>query len=192
MTHDTVLGSTHGFARPSHNTTFFGIEPGMHVADFGAGSGVYVHEIAKALAHSGRVYAIDVQRDLLRRIKNDATRHGYKNVDVIWSDLEHESSSKLANHSIDRVLISNVLFQLQHKDPVFVEAHRILKPNGTLIIIDWSDSFGGLGPVREDVITREEAHELAESHGFELIRFFDAGTHHYGIILKKASQSPQL
>lgn len=185
MTHTHVLGSTHGFAHPGRNTDSFGIAPGMHVVDFGAGSGAYVLEIARTLSHSGHVYAIDIQRDLLRRIKNEATRRGYKNVDIIWSDLEHEASSKLANQTVDRVLISNVLFQLQHKNPVLIEAFRILKPSGKLIIIDWSDSFDGLGPVREDIITREEAHELAESQGFVLERFFDAGAHHYGIILSK-------
>src|SRR3990167_4777968 len=100
---------TEGFAHPRRNVAALGVEPGMNVADFGSGSGVYVLHIAEALENSGRVYAIDVQRDLLQRVKNEAHRRGFKNVDVIWTDLEHAGSSKLADRTLDLVLISNLM-----------------------------------------------------------------------------------
>ncbi|MEK7156799.1 MAG: methyltransferase domain-containing protein [Patescibacteria group bacterium] len=183
MSTDTPL-KTEGFAHPKRNVAALGIEPGMSVADFGSGSGIYVLHIAEALENSGRVYAIDVQRDLLRRVKNEANRRGFKNVDIIWTDLEHPGSSKLADKTLDLVLISNLLFQIENKAAVLTEAGRVLKPAGRLAIIDWAESFGGLGPLKNDVVPEEKARELAKQSGFELQREFPAGAHHYGLIFR--------
>lgn len=175
---------TANFAHPRRNVGALGIEPGMSVADFGSGSGIYVLHMAEALEHSGRVYAVDIQRDLLRRVKNEAERRGFKNVDVIWTDLERRGSSKLGDKTLDFVLISNLLFQVENKAAVLTEAWRILKPSGRLGIIDWSESFGGLGPIKNDVVTKDAALGLVRESGFELQREFPAGAHHYGMILK--------
>lgn len=177
---------TAGFAHPKRNVEALGIKPGMTVVDFGSGSGIYVLHIAEELDHKGHVYAVDIQRDLLRRVKNEAQRRGFKNVDVIWTDLEHSGSSKLADESVDLVLISNLLFQLHNKDAVFKEASRILRPTGQLVIIDWQESFGGMGPQESDVVPKEKAVQYAFASRFEFQREFPAGAHHYGIVFGKS------
>lgn len=179
---------TAGFAHPTRNVAALGIEPGMAVADFGSGSGAYVLAIAEQLQNQGHVYAIDVQQDLLRRIKNDAHKKGYKNVEILWSDLEKPNGSKIASRHLDLVLVSNLLFQLDDKHAPLIEAWRILKPTGTLAVIDWSDSFGGLGPIKKHVVKKEAARELAESAGFEFVREFQAGAHHFGLIFRPVAK----
>ncbi|MBI5645027.1 class I SAM-dependent methyltransferase [Candidatus Kaiserbacteria bacterium] len=176
---------TEGFSHPVRNVAMLGVEPGMEVADFGSGSGVYVLAIAERLENSGHVYAIDVQQDLLRRIKNEAHKRDYKNVEVIWSDLERPNGSKIADSHVDLVFISNLLFQIENRDAIFIEAARILKKMGRLAVIDWSDSFQGIGPQKRDVVSKNKALEHAQSAGFELQREFNAGAHHYGLILRK-------
>jgi ubiquinone/menaquinone biosynthesis C-methylase UbiE len=172
------------FAHPARNVGALGIEPGMSVADFGSGSGAYVLAIAERLENSGHVYAIDVQRDLLRRVHTEAHKRGFKNVAVIWADLEKPEASKLRERSLDVVLVSNLLFQITDKAAVLEEAWRILRPRGQLAIIDWSDSFGGMGPVKQDVVKKEDALALAQRSGFELNREFTAGAHHYGLTFR--------
>lgn len=153
----------------------------MKVADFGAGSGAYVAAIADALEGTGVVYAIDIQRDLLRRMSNDAKHAGRTNVEIVWGDLETPNATKLADRHLDLVLISNLLFQLADKKEALREAKRVLKPGGTLVIIDWSESFGGMGPQPKAVVSKEAACALAKNAGFELKGEFDAGAHHYGV-----------
>lgn len=179
-----VSGHDAKFAHPRRNVAALGLQGGMRVADFGAGSGAYTLALAERLEGSGRVYAIDVQRDLLRRVANEAAHRGYKNIEIIWADLEVPRASKLADNSIDLVLISNLLFQVPDKTPILREARRIVKGIGHVAIIDWSDSFGGMGPLKEDVVKKEQALELAEKSGFSLVREFQAGAHHYGLMLK--------
>jgi ubiquinone/menaquinone biosynthesis C-methylase UbiE len=128
------------------------------------------------------VYAIDVQKDLLRRIKNDAQKRGLHNIEIIWSDLEIPGNSKIHNHTVDVVLLSNFLFQVPDKKTPLAEAKRIVKKQGRIVIIDWSESFGGLGPHKDDVFTKAAAKALASHAGLRVIEEFDAGAHHYGLI----------
>lgn len=179
-----------GFAHPPRNVAALGIEPGMKVADFGSGSGAYVNLIAEALLGSGTVYAIDIQKDLLRRIKNEAERKGHANVELLWGDLEERGGSKLGS-VLDLVLISNLLFQVRDKQAVVDEAVRVLKPGGRLAIIDWSESYGGLGPTPEMIVRKEDAYEYARKGGLAFIREFSAGAHHYGLIFRKTNTATQ-
>jgi ubiquinone/menaquinone biosynthesis C-methylase UbiE len=186
MVHANMQGISHvkNFAHPKSNVDALPIEHGMSVADFGAGSGHYVFHMAEALEGSGHVFAIDVQRDLLRRIKNEADKKGLQNVDVLWGDLEQRGGSKLGDHSQDLVLISNLLFQVPDKLTPLREAWRILKQTGYLAIIDWSDPESAIGPHRRDVVQKQTALDLARAAGFEFIRDFAAGAHHYGLLLR--------
>lgn len=178
----------HGFAHPARNVSALGIEPGMKIADFGAGSGAYVNLMAEALLSSGTVYAIDIQKDLLRRIKNETAKHGHTNVEILWGDLEETGGSKL-NSILDLVLISNLLFQVRDKQAVLDEAVRVLKPGGRVAIIDWAESFGGLGPTKEMVVTKEAAYEHARKAGLTFVKEFPAGAHHYGLIFRKTAEN---
>ncbi len=177
---------THGFAHPARNVAALALQPGMRVADFGSGSGAYALAIAEQLGGTGRVYAIDIQKDLLRRLSSEAAHRGYKHIDMIWADLEVPRASKLAEHSIDLVLISNLLFQVHDKSRVIREAKRIVKTAGRIVIIDWSESFGGMGPIKTDVVSKDAALTLVRAAGLELVREFPAGAHHYGLIMQIA------
>jgi len=178
---------TAGFAHPPSNVDALGLKPHMLVADFGAGSGHYTLEMAQQLV-KGRVYAIDIQQDLLRRVHREAHQRGLKNVEIIWSDLEKAGGSKIADRHVDLVLVSNLLFQLEDKRAPLHEARRILRPAGMLAIIDWRDSYGGLGPIKKHVVKPAAAAELAAACGFALVEEFDAGAHHYGMILRPIHQ----
>ena len=156
----------------------------MHVADFGSGSGAYVLLMAEALGGHGRVTAVDIQKDLLSRIKNEAMARNLRNVEVLWGDLEVPHGSKLGDGVLDFVLISNLLFQVEEPGAVIAEARRTLKRDGRLAMIDWSDSFSSLGPPRGNVISRDAALERAERAGFALVRDFEAGAHHWGMMLR--------
>ncbi|MEK7628269.1 MAG: methyltransferase domain-containing protein [Patescibacteria group bacterium] len=173
-----------GFANPVANSERMGITHGMKVADFGAGSGAYTIAAARLVGKSGRVYAVDVQKDLLTRIKNNATKEGIDWIDLCWGDFEKNHGSKIADKSIDVVIISNTVFQLDDAPGAFLEASRVLKDDGRLAVIDWSDSFGGLGPIASEIVTKEKAVALAAKAGFGPLNEFTAGAHHYGIIFK--------
>ena len=170
------------FSDQEKNLDQFGLQKGMRVADFGAGSGFYALTAAKLVGDKGKVYAVDIQKDLLVRLKKEAAAKKILNVEIIWGDLEKEGGAKLKDDSVDRVIISNLLFQIGKKESLVKEAARVLKPNGKVLVIDWTDSFGNLGPQEKDVFGKEAARTLFENGGFSLERTIDAGAHHYGLV----------
>lgn len=174
------------FADPAQNIQHFGLAAGMKVADFGAGAGAYTLLLAKRV-EDGKVYAIDVQKELLERLAREARAKHISNVEVVWGDIEKVGGTKLRDGSLDAVIISNVLFQAKAGYSVALEAARVLRLGGVAIVIDWSDSFGGLGPHPADVITADKAEKIFAEAGFKLIGEFPAGPHHWGRRFKKGS-----
>ena len=172
------------FADPIKNLKQFGIVENMIVADLGAGSGFYSIPAAE-IANNGKVYAIEVQRDFLTMIKIKAADAHLANIDFIWGDVETVGGTKIKDGILDRVIASNILFQIIHKNKFLDEAHRILKKHGKILLIDWADaSFVG-GPKSNVLIKKENAREMFEKKGFVYERDIDAGMHHYGMIFSK-------
>ena len=172
------------FADPRTNVRQFGLQPGMTVADFGAGGGALALEMAKLIRPNGKVVAIDVQQALLARLKSEARAQGLNNVEVVWGDVEKRGGSKLADRSVDAVIISNLLFQSAAAYSLALEAKRILKPGGQAVVVEWSGSFGGLGPVADAVVAPERAKQIFNEAGFASPTEFAAGAQHYGLIFK--------
>lgn len=161
------------------------LQPNQIVADFGAGSGAYTLAVAAALNGSGKVYAIDVQKDLLTRLENSCRELHLGNVSFIWGNLEQRGGTKLRDGFADMVIVSNVLFQAPDKKTIIEEAKRVLKHGGKLLLIDWTGSFNNLGPTPEQVFPEQEARTLVESLAFTFSRTVNAGNYHYGLIFNK-------
>jgi ubiquinone/menaquinone biosynthesis C-methylase UbiE len=172
------------FADPESIIKQFDLNPTMRIADLGAGSGSYSIPMARIL-HGGKVYACEVQKDLLTRIKKDAESEHINNIEILWTNIEKSGGSKLGNNSVDGALVANVLFIVEDRKAFLSEVKRIVKPNGFLYFIDWSDSFGGMGPTAQMLIKKEEALKLFSEFGFTFIKDLDAGAHHYGCIFQK-------
>lgn len=173
------------FSDPERNIEQFAVDPGSIVVDLGSGAGFYSIALARAVGPNGKVFAVDVQQELLTKLKNESIRQGLNNIDIVWCDVEEKNGSRLADNYADKVIIANTLFQVTHKDNVVLEAKRILKPKGAVMCVEWSDSFGGLGPPNHYVLKEEQADILFKKAGFEFVRKIDAGEHHYGMIYRK-------
>lgn len=172
------------FSEPVRNIEQFGLEIGQHVADLGVGSGFYALEAAKRVGGEGRVYAVDIQKDLLERVKTGARRDNITNLEIVWGDLEKIGGSKLRDASVDAAIVTNILFQLEDKETFVTEVYRILKSKGKVLLVDWSESFGNMGPPQEQIIPQQKAEALFLEHGFSKIMDITAGAHHYGSILQ--------
>lgn len=174
------------FSDPNKVVEQFGVMPGMHVADFGAGSGFYTFSLSKILGSTGKVYAIDIQKDLLVKIKKEMDQTHIHNVEVLWADLEKIGGSKLKDLSVDAVIATNILFQINNKQTFAKEIKRVLKPNGRVLVLDWKDSFGGVGPHPGDVVSPEETREVFKKEGFTFEKeLSEAVEHHYALTFKK-------
>ncbi len=172
------------FLNPKTAVAGMGFREGMKVADFGAGSGEYAFALARMVRESGEVYALDVQKEIVHHIADRVRQEGFENLKVIWGDVEKEGGSHLPDASMDGVLLSNILNQSSERPTLMREAKRVLKKGGRVVLIDWSDSFGGLGPHPSDVVTTGSARRIAEEAGLVFEREIPAGDHHWGAVFK--------
>lgn len=172
-------------AHPQENIAKLNLSEGERVADFGAGSGHYTIETAKAVGEDGHVYAIEIQKKLVSKVESKAESAGLENVNVIWGDLEKPEGSTLEDDLVDVVVLANILFQAKDKEQLFQESQRVLKPNGRLLVVDWTDSHGGLGPQEDHLVPENRSRLLAEDVGFTHKQGIDPGDHHYGMIFSQ-------
>lgn len=173
------------FADPQANLQKLNLRPGLTVVDFGAGSGAYTIPAARMVFPDGKVYAVEIQKDLLETVKQAAQTQNLNNIEYVWGDIEQAGGVSLADNLADAIIISNVLFQAKSMYTLAIEAKRILKPGGRVMVIDWSESFGGIGPAPADVVASEAIKKTFESAGLTFSSDFSAGEHHYGLIFNK-------
>jgi ubiquinone/menaquinone biosynthesis C-methylase UbiE len=174
------------FSNPAKNIAQLRLSHGMNVADLGSGSGAY-SLLASEIIGAGIIFAIDIQKDMLSLLVSEAKRLKLENIKTIWADIESERGTKIADNLVDACIISNVLFQIEDKDTFIKEVKRILKPGGKILLVDWSDSWNGMGPHEDLVISEGDAYALFEKHKLKPVEEISAGDHHYGIIFKYES-----
>jgi len=173
------------FSNPRKIISSLNVPPDAHIADFGSGTGVYSLLLAEGYPQR-TIFAIDIQKELVASLGKEAEKRGLRNVHTVWGDIDEIKGSFLRDDSMDYVFLVNTLFQVE--DPIITlrEAKRVLKQDGRLILIDWVDSYGNLGPHEDHVISQERAIQLAEELGFiQEANMEDVGEHHYGIIFRK-------
>jgi SAM-dependent methyltransferase len=110
---------------------------------------------------------------------------GLGNVHPIWCDLEEANGIKITDGELDVGVLVNTLFMLEDKVTAVKEMARTVRQGGKFFVIDWTESFAGLGPTPDHVVDKAAATALFESNGFVLEREFPAGDHHYGLALRK-------
>jgi predicted methyltransferase len=110
-----------------------GIKPGAAVADIGAGGGFFTTRLSRAVGDSGRVFAVDISADVVRRLRERAASDGLKNVEVIQGAA---SDPKLPAASLDAALIVNAYHEMNDHQAMLAAIKAALKPGGRLVIVE--------------------------------------------------------
>jgi ubiquinone/menaquinone biosynthesis C-methylase UbiE len=108
------------------------LKPGMTVADIGAGTGYFALPLARAVAPAGRVYAVDLQRQMLDRLQE--ALNGELRIELVEAEAVRTT---LPGSVADLVFTANVWHELDDQDAALAEFARLLRPGGRLAIVDW-------------------------------------------------------
>jgi ubiquinone/menaquinone biosynthesis C-methylase UbiE len=173
------------FIEPEAVVSHLHLKSGDIIADFGAGSGFFLSPLSAAVGPQGRVFACEIQKNLVEALTEYARARNLGNVQPLWCDLEEPGGIKLADGQLDAALLINTLFLIEDKDAAVTEMLRTVRRGGSFFVIDWTESFGGMGPQSAQVVTATATTDLFESHHCSLEREFAAGDHHYGLAFRK-------
>lgn len=173
------------FLNPTKTLEACGLVPGIRVVDLGAGSGFFTRAAGRLIGPKGSVFAVDINSDLLTRIKNLSITEGLQNIEIFQGNIEAEGGTGLPAKHFDFCIATNVLFSLESKHVFLQEISRVLKPGGKALLVDWRGSFGGLGPHEGHVVTVGAARDLVEKEGLLYVQDVSAGEYHWGMLIRK-------
>ena len=173
------------FLSPAQIVAKLPLQAGQVVADLGCGSGAYLGALSNAVGSQGKVYAFDIQKDILERLEREAEKFSYINIEFAVADVEDKTY--LEKKSCDAVILSNILFQVENPLAVIREAQRVLKPNGFLLIVDWKknpleESGIRFGPKDRHLLGEEKVLAMLVKHDFSIKKHLPAGEFHYALI----------
>ncbi len=167
---------------PFHILERAGVREGMSVADLGSGAvGHFIFPAARMVGKNGTVYAIDILKSALSSVESRAKIEGVTNVRTVWSDIEIVGATNIPPGSLDLVVLANNL----PKQAMVSEAVRLLKPGGTLLVVDWKPTAAPFGPPSKDRVDEEAVKAMAASDKLQLKEEFEAGQYHYGLVFLK-------
>jgi ubiquinone/menaquinone biosynthesis C-methylase UbiE len=171
------------FFDPQRALTLMGLNSSIvDVADFGCGYGTFAIPAAKIIA--GRIYAFDIEPEMIRNLKKKAKALNLDNVEAILRDFVSDGSG-LEDASVDYVFLFNVL-HVEKPERLLNESYRILKFGGKVGIIHWNyDEETPRGPPMEIRPKPEQCRSWAESAGFIFEQKLDLKPYHYGLVLRK-------
>lgn len=168
------------------------VGPGSPVADVGCGRGYFTARLAERVGEQGKVYAEDVQDDVLKAVTDYASEKKLTQIVTIHGT---EDDPSLPPNSLDAILIVNAYHEMKHYQAMLAGFGKALKPGGLLAIVDHQDAAGKpRGDYEEEhKISLELVREESTHNGFEFVReekgfdrpSGDGGGHFFFLIFRK-------
>lgn len=162
-----------------------GLLIGHIIADLGCGTGFFALPAAEIVGGQGVVYAVDEVQEMLRVLEKKISQQGIQNVRIIKSNL---MATTIPSQSVDFALMACVFHDL-HRETLGAELNRILKPTGTICVVDWKKVATEHGPPVEARLTEEDVIREMNDMGFITSEVYEAGQQHYGIVIQKSPVS---
>ena len=159
------------------------IEPGMTVADIGAGNGYYTVRLAERVGAEGRVLAQDIDADALRRLGERVDRERLDNVSIKPGDI---ADPLLPDDSFDRVFMVHMYHEVSEPYAFLWHLWPALREDGEIVVVDVDRPTDqhGIDPL---LLSCE-----FEASGYELVEFKDAPElAGYYAQFKRAAERPE-
>lgn len=164
-----------------------GITAGMTVADFGCGrDATIVKALAQRVGEHGRIYALDIVKDVLYALVEQMKLAHIKNVQVVWTDLEVYGAARgILDETLDAGLLLTTLFYSRSRLAMMKECARMLKHAANLLVMDWKPETQRFGPPLEHRASAVETKKIGGEVGLVLVEEFVVSEYHWGLLFKK-------
>jgi ubiquinone/menaquinone biosynthesis C-methylase UbiE len=169
---------------PDQALDALGLKPGMVVGDVGAGTGYMSLKMAKRVGPSGKVYAEDVQPEMLRLLRQNAAKAKVTNVETV---LGNETDPKLPPGQLDLILLVDVYHEFSQPQKMLQRMREALKPDGRLVLLEYRKEDPTI-PIRpEHKMSVQEVKTELEAEGFRMDQVLETLPRQHILILKKAA-----
>jgi predicted methyltransferase len=157
--------------RPDEIIRTMRLKKGDAVADLGAGTGYFTRRLARAVAPSGVVYAVDIQPEMLSLLKTNMEKAGVRNVVPVLGEVD---DPKLPRASLDWVLLVDVYHELQQPKATLAKVREALKPTGRVALVEYRlEGLTALHVREEHRMSTEQVLAEWEPAGFRLVKLHE-------------------
>lgn len=168
--------------RPDRIMDELGIGEGSVVADLGAGGGWFTVRLARRVGPNGKVYAEDIQREMIVAIGRRVESEGLgARVETILGT----PSDPLLRSRVDAVLIVDAYHEMEQPVSLLRNVARSLKPQGRIGIVNFKKDGGGPGPPLDERVDPERVLRDAQAAGLRLIQRPNFLRYHYMLVFGK-------
>jgi arsenite methyltransferase len=145
------------------------LKPGMIVADIGAGSGLFSRPLAKAVGPTGKVYAVDIQQDLLDYINKRDKEENIRNIQTVLGEF---NDPKLPARNVDLAFINDVLHHIQNRAAYLKALAKYINVSGRIAIIEMNkdDPNTPHKSQPELLVGRDQIEQWMADAGFKLVQ----------------------
>jgi arsenite methyltransferase len=155
------------YQKPHEVLTALGIKQGEVIADIGAGSGYFTFRLAHHVGNNGKVYAIDVNPDMILHLNRRIRDLKAMNVSSILAEAD---DPLLPERSVNRFFFSDSWHHIENHEKYLSLMKKMLKPGGEVAMIDFHKKELPVGPPMQTKIAREDLIKQMESNGFRLAK----------------------
>lgn len=170
---------------PESILTFMGLKEGMCFIDSGCNDGFFTLPAARIVGETGKIYAIDIDREAIDRLKAKLENENIINTEVIVSASEdmfiHEGIA-------DIIFFGTVLHDFYDPLKVLVNSRKMLKENGFIYDYDWRKLKDKIGPPYKKRFSEKHVNELAAKAGLKIVSSYTLDNNYYAITLKHPNQ----
>jgi len=146
------------------------LKPGMVVCDMGSGNGYHSLKMAKAVGGKGKVYAVDIQPEMLRLLKARARAAELANIETIESKLH---DPMLPENTFDLILLVDVYHEFSHPEQMLQGMLKSLKKDGVIALVEFRLEDPDVPIKLLHKMSKEQILKEYPPNGYELVREFD-------------------
>lgn len=146
------------------------LKPGMKVCDMGAGNGYHTLPMAEAVGESGKVFAVDVQPEMIEMLKERIAAKKLTNIDPIVG-LYHDPN--LPPASCDLILLVDVYHEFSHPVQMLASMRKALRPGGMVVLVEFRAEDESVPIKPEHKMTKAQITKELTANGYQLAREFD-------------------
>lgn len=168
--------------KPDLALELIGIRTGMVVADVGAGSGYMTVRMARLVGPTGKVYANDLQAEMLQKIRARAEREKLSNIEIVQGTA---SDPRLPANTLDLVLLVDVYHEFSQPEAMLDHIRESLKPDGRLVLLEYRKEDPKI-PIRlEHKMSVTDVKTEVEAEGYRLAQVIEKLPRQHIIIFRK-------
>ena len=150
--------------------------------DLGCGAGFFTIPAAEIVGEKGKVYALDINPEAIRRLNARASEAGLKNIISVTGRAEDAS---VCEECADIVFLGIVLHDFGEPFTVLMNSRRMLRKTGCLVDLDWKKKPMKIGPPLRIRFSEDYASKLIERASFSIEVRKASGPYHYMIVAKQ-------